>query len=96
MPESFSPMPDPRVIEKIMKGCANHRRVRMLFLLEKQPFYAEHELARLMSIKPKNASEHLRRLMIAGLVQKRRYGQRMFHPISNLGRKILKFVRKLE
>ena len=86
----------PRQIERIVKGFANHRRVQILQLLDETPELSVAEIATTLKINFKTASEHIRRLAIAGLVLKRNRGVNVLHKPSQLGEIILKFLRKLE
>lgn len=86
----------PRQLERIVKGFANHRRIQILQLLEKSPELSVQEISKELKINFKTASEHIRRLAIAGLVLKRNQGINVRHKLSSLGVTILKFLRKLE
>lgn len=86
----------PRQIEKIAKGFANHRRYQMMELISSEPDLSLQDIATRLKINMKTASEHLRRLTIAGLVLKRSRGFNVLHNLSPLGITILKFLRKLE
>ena len=83
-------------LEKIMKGVANHRRIQILELLEKQPELSLQEIPEILNINFNTASKHLRRLAIAGLVMKRSDGVSVRHKLTNRGLSILKFLRTLE
>lgn len=83
-------------LERLVKGFANHRRIEMLELLEKQPELSLGEIAGRLEIDLKTASEHLRRLAIAGLVLKRHAGREVLHALPTRSHNILTFLRKLE
>ena len=85
-----------RVLEKIIKGFSNHRRIEMLELLEKSPELSVLQVADRLKINFKTASEHLRRLTLAGLISKHNVATEVRHSLSTLGRHILKFLRTLE
>ncbi len=85
-----------RKLERIVKGFANHRRIEILQLMEKEPELSVLEIADRLDINFKTASEHIRRLAIAGLVLKRSEGLHVRHKLSNRGISILKFLRILE
>ena len=89
-------MVKPRQIERIVKGFANHRRVQIVTLLDETPELSVAEIATKLKINFKTASEHIRRLAIAGLVLKRNRGVNVLHKLSAQGESILKFLRKLE
>lgn len=85
-----------RQLERIVKGFANHRRIQMLELLEKEPELSVLEIAEELKINFKTASEHIRRLAISGLVMKRSDGSYIRHKLTGRGLSILKFSRILE
>lgn len=86
----------PRQIERIAKGFANHRRIEMMELLSKESDLSLQDISLKLKVNYKTASEHLRRLVNAGLVYKRNRGFNVLHKLSPLGVSILKFLRKLE
>lgn len=85
-----------RRLERIMKGVANHRRIEILMLLKKEPELSLTEITDALGINFKTASEHVRRLAIAGLVMKRHDGASVRHALTYTGISILKFLRTLE
>ncbi len=85
-----------RQLERIVKGFANHRRIEILELLIRQSELSVAEISGKLKINFKTASEHIRRLAIAGLVLKRSAGNHVRHKLSDRGKGILKFLRILE
>jgi Mn-dependent DtxR family transcriptional regulator len=85
-----------RHLERIVKGFANHRRIQILELLKKEPELSVAEIAGKLNINFKTASEHIRRLAIAGLVLKRSDGINIRHKLTDRAENILKFLRMLE
>ena len=85
-----------RRLEQIVKGFANHRRIRILELLQKEPELSVLDVADRLNINFKTASEHIRRLTIAGLVMKRSQGPYIRHKLTNRATSILTFLRMLE
>ncbi len=83
-------------LERIVKGFANHRRVEILELLKREPELSVTEIAGKLNINFKTASEHIRRLAIAGLVLKKSDGINIRHKLTERARKTLKFLRMLE
>ena len=86
----------PRELERIIKGASNHRRIQILELIKKQPELSVFEIADDLDINYKTASEHIRRLAIAGLVMKRSAGRDVRHALTDRGNIILTFLRTLE
>lgn len=89
-------MKKPRQLERIIKGFANHRRIEIMILLEKAPELSLIEISDELKINFKTGSEHIRRLVLAGLVMKRNAGASVRHALTNEGKLILKFLRTLE
>ncbi len=85
-----------RKMEKTVKGFSNHRRIQMLELLDSNPDLSLMEISERLKINYKTASEHVRRITLAGLINKRNRSSEVLHTLSPLGSSILKFLRKLE
>lgn len=89
-------MQKPKELEKILKGCANHRRVEALCLLKQHPSLTLEEIAGYLGIDFRVASEHLRRMGTGGLIVKRYKGRYVCHTLTKRGHNILTFLRMLE
>ena len=85
-----------RKIERIIKGVANHTRIRILELLEKEPELSVQKISTTLKIGYENASDHVRKLAIAGLVMKRSFGKSVLHKLTPLGEVILTFCKTLQ
>mgnify|MGYP001568694666 CR=1 FL=1 len=85
-----------RKLERIIKGFANHRRLQVLELLEREPELSVQEISEGLKSEMKNISAHITKLAIAGLVMKRSDSQSIRHKLTKRGNIILKFVRILE
>ena len=83
-------------LERVVRGFSNHRRIEIIELLEKKPELSVVEIAETLKVNMKTASEHVRRLAIAGLVLKRSAGNAVRHKLTDRGSSILKFLRTLE
>ncbi|HEY4487636.1 MAG TPA: winged helix-turn-helix domain-containing protein [Candidatus Paceibacterota bacterium] len=82
-----------RKIERIVKGFANHRRVEMLDLLKREPELSVEDISERLNIGYENASDHMRKLAIAGLVMKRNDGPAVRHKLTPRGESILVFCK---
>lgn len=82
-------------LERVVKGFANHRRIEILELLRGSPELSVCEIASACRIDVKTASEHLRRLAVAGLVLKRHKGREVRHVVTDTAVKILRLLDKL-
>ncbi|MCX6972587.1 MAG: winged helix-turn-helix domain-containing protein [Verrucomicrobia bacterium] len=85
-----------RRLERLVKGFANHRRIEILELLGKKSEMSVGEISLATEIELKTASEHLRRLAIAGIILKRHEGREVRHALTPRARNILTFLRMLE
>ena len=57
-----------RTLERVVKGYANHNRLHIIDLLKREPELSVDEIAERLGIGYMNASDHIRKLAIAGLV----------------------------
>lgn len=89
-------MKKPRELERILKGCANHRRIQILVLLAKEPELTLDQIATELDIDFRIASEHIRRMSYGGLVLKRYEGRCVHHALTGRALDILTFLGKLE
>lgn len=83
-------------LERMVRGFANHRRIEIMNALHKTPEMSVIEIAERLKINMKTASEHIRRLAIAGLVMKRSDASAVRHKLTGSGTSVLKFLRTLE
>ena len=81
--------------EKVMKGAANARRIEILMLLTEHAELSLTDIARRVNGDFRTVGEHMRKLVLSGLISKKSDGNSMQHHITDLGRRILKFVRTL-
>jgi hypothetical protein len=85
-----------RRLERIMKGVANHRRLQMLALLRREPDLSVDAVAGRLHTGYINASDHLRKMAIAGLISKRNQGAAVLHRLTPRGNLILEFCKRLK
>ena len=83
-------------LERITKGFANHRRLQVLELLDKEPELSVQEISEKLKSEFKNISAHISKMAIAGLVMKRNEGNMIRHKLTKQGKSILQFVRIIE
>jgi len=84
-----------RKIERVVKGFANHRRIQILDLLNEKPELSVDDIAGKLHMGYENASDHIRKLAIAGLVMKRAYGSSVRHKLTSLAGSVLVFCKRL-
>lgn len=87
---------DHRNVERWVKGFANHNRLKILELLEKEPELSVAEIADKLKIGYENASDHIRKMAITGLVMKRNDGPNVRHKLTTRAEFILTFCKKLQ
>ena len=85
-----------RALERIVKGFANHRRIEILALLQREPELSVDDISERLNIGYENASDHVRKLAIAGLVMKRNDGPSVRHKLTQRGESILVFCKRLQ
>ena len=85
-----------RKLERIVKGFANHRRLEILDLLKREPELSVEEISERLKIGYENASDHVRKLAIAGLVLKRNEGSAVRHRLTLRASAILVFCKRLQ
>ena len=85
-----------RQLERIVKGFANHRRLQIMDLLKHEPELSVEDISERLNIGYENASDHVRKLAIAGLVLKRNEGSAVRHKLTPRAESILVFCKRLQ
>lgn len=83
-------------LERILKGVASHRRLRILDILGSEAELSVTDIAERLSLDFRTTSEHIRKLALAGLVMKRHDAAAVRNALTERGKVILKFCRTLE
>lgn len=83
------------VLEQVVKGFSNHRRIEVLEVLSNDTVLSLEQLAEACKSDYKTLSVHLARMVRSGLITKRYAGRQVEHRITPLGNEILTFLRKL-
>lgn len=88
-------MKNSKQLERHFKGIANHHRLDILFLIIKNEGISLDSICRELGLNVKTTSEHVRRLVQAGLVNKKYsgVGHKIDHSLSPYGKKIINLVR---
>jgi len=87
-------MKESKKLERIFKGVANHRRIEIIKLIEKEPGITLFAIARTLQCNFKTISEHTRRLVAAGLTNKQYRGNSVEHYLSPYGSKVIEFMKE--
>jgi predicted transcriptional regulator len=80
-------------LERYFKGAANHWRIEILFLLTKFDGLSLDAVARKLNCNFKTISEHTKKLVNAGLLNKKYQGRIVLHSLSPYGRRFVKFIK---
>ena len=80
-------------LERYFKGAANHRRLDILHLISKNDGIILEEIAEILDCNIKTISEHTRRLVQAGLLNKKYCGREVAHSLSPYGKKFVWFTK---
>ena len=79
-------------LERYFKGAANHRRIEILRIIHKNDGITLEKIAGTLECNIKTVSEHTRRLVQAGLLNKRYRGRAVEHSLSPYGNKFIGFT----
>ncbi len=79
-------------LERHFKGVANHRRIEILEVVAGSEGITVEEIAEKLNCNFKTISEHSRRLVQAGLVNKKYRGRQVAHSLSPYGKTFHKFI----
>ncbi|OGL65579.1 hypothetical protein A3B21_03380 [Candidatus Uhrbacteria bacterium RIFCSPLOWO2_01_FULL_47_24] len=79
-------------LERHFKGIANHWRLQILLLVADRKGITLEQIAEVLGGNMKTISEHTRRLVQAGLLNKNYRGRNVVHALSPYGRTICKFI----
>jgi len=82
-------------MERHFKGVANHRRIDILLLVFKNEGITVEQVAEELNCNMKTISEHIRRLVQAGLLNKKYKGREVAHSLSPYGQRFIKFITTL-
>jgi len=80
-------------LERYFKGAANHRRLDILLIINKNDGMTLEQIAEALDGNIKTISEHTRRLVQAGLLNKKYQGREVAHSLSPYGKKFIKFIK---
>ncbi len=83
----------PKQLERYFKGAANHRRIAILLLAEKNDGITLEGIAKQLEANFKTISQHTRSLVQAGLLNKKYRGRKVLHSLSPYGKLFIKFMK---
>jgi DNA-binding MarR family transcriptional regulator len=82
-----------RKLERHFKGVSNHRRIQILLLIARRPNIILDEILDELDGNQKTFSEHTRRLVAAGLVEKSYAGRMVQHNLTPYGEIFVRFIK---
>ena len=83
-------------LERYFKGVANHTRIRILLLVERNEGINLEDMAELLNINIKTISGHTKTLVNSGLLNKKYVGREISHNLSPYGRKMVGIIKKFQ
>lgn len=79
-------------LERHLKGIANHHRINILRLIAREDGMGVEDIADSLGCNIKTISEHIKKLTLAGLVDKKYQGRKVLHALSPYGKIFNKFI----
>lgn len=83
-------------LERHFKGIANYHRIDILRLVKEEDNLTVEGLAEELKCNFKTISEHTRRLVQAGLLNKRYRGREVLHSLSPYGLKLVELMETFQ
>ncbi len=80
-------------LERYFKGVANHWRLEILLLVGRSEGATLDEIAQQLKCNIKTISEHTKKLVGAGLLNKSYKGRSVAHVLSPYGKRFVSFAR---
>ena len=85
----------PKQLERHFKGVANHWRISILLLVSKEPGISMEGISESLNANLKTISEHTKKLVQAGLINKKYKGKSVEHTLSPYGKTFVQFMKSL-
>ena len=82
-----------RQLERYFKGAANHYRIEILVLVDRNQGMTLEGITENLNANVKTISEHTKKLVAAGLLNKKYRGKYVTHELSPYGKRFLEFMR---
>lgn len=83
-------------MERHFKGLSNHHRIDILLLVSQSQGITVEQISKALNCKFKIVSEHSRRLLNAGLINKDYKGRSVSHSLSPYGKLFCKFINEFK
>jgi predicted transcriptional regulator len=95
MKKSLTMKTTPKQLERYFKGAANHWRIAILIEVARNPGVTVEGITQAFGGDFKNISQHTRRLVLAGLLNKKYRGRQVVHTLSPYGMAFLEFMKRI-
>jgi DNA-binding transcriptional ArsR family regulator len=92
-PEKGSGPKTSKQLERYFKGAANHHRIAILLVVEREPGITVDLLTERIDGNMKTISQHTHSLVRAGLLNKAYKGRMVAHELSPYGRRFTSFIK---
>jgi len=89
-------MKSAKQFERYFKGVANHRRIEILLLVNREPNICLENISKTINSDIKNVCQHTQKLVQAGLLNKKYSGRMVGHSVSPYGKKFIGFIKAFE
>jgi len=86
------PLKTAKQMERHLKGVANHRRIDVMLLVNKESGITVEDLAARLNCNYNTLSIHIAKLVSAGLLEKKYKGRRVGHSLTPYGKTFVSFL----
>jgi len=83
-------------MERHLKGIANHYRIEILLYIAKSKIVTLEEIVAAIKANEKTLGEHTRRLVQAGLINKKYRGKFVEHSLTPYGQTFVDFIKSFQ
>lgn len=83
-------------MERHLKGISNHYRIEILLLISRHKGITLESIIEILDANKKTISEHTRRLVAAGLINKKYHGKYVEHSLSPYGVIVVNFLKQFQ
>lgn len=91
--KNIKKLKSPSQLERHLKGLANHYRIEILLLIDQSDGITLEKIIETLGANEKTIGEHVRRLFVAGLINKKHKGRFVEHTLSPYGKIFVDFLK---
>jgi len=85
-------MKSAKQLEKHLKALSNHNRIKILLFIDANDGATVFNISKQIKCNFSNTSQHIQRLVAAGLLDKSNKGNNVKQSLSPYGREVVKFL----